>query len=73
MIASNGAGPHLICIHEKFANKASVRADISHPAQTTVLYNTVNPFLIAIVNRLFIVTNSGLLQQNYMQATHQYQ
>lgn len=37
MIASNGAGPHLICIHEKFADKASVRADISHPAQTTVL------------------------------------
>lgn len=43
------------------------------PSTTTVLYNTVNPFLIAIVNRLFTVTNSGLLQQNYMQATHQYQ
>lgn len=48
MIASNGAGPHLICIHEKFADKASVRADISHLAQPP-FYITLSTLFLSLL------------------------
>lgn len=60
MIASNGAGSYSMCIiHGKLADKANFSAYLNHPAQPPFC-DTVNALLIAIVNRLFIVTNFGL-------------
>lgn len=46
-------------IHGKLADKAKFSADLNHPAQPPFC-DTVNDLLIAIVNRLFLVTNFGL-------------
>lgn len=48
MIASNGAGPNLLCIHGKFADKANVRADISLPAQPPV-YITLSTLFLSLL------------------------
>lgn len=46
-------------IHGKLVDKANFSAYLNHPAQPPFC-DTVNALLIAIVNRLFIVTNFGL-------------
>lgn len=48
MIASNGAGPYLLCIHENLADKASVRADISHLAQPP-FYITLSTLFLSLL------------------------